>query len=246
MVMLVSAIRTIIGLSSITGFCISIITGCTSGPVTTQIKTNKNPVVGLPPQFQSPVQSIDKFLDSNSDKLSRDRLVQQIRTTSLKTLLGQQAAVVQELNETGKLRLQPGYSYEFDLESFCVNAGIERPVRGDGLFLGDIEGAPKSWLPVILRDYKTKGIFQSDAQILIWSLLSKTRFDQLSMKSQSELLKFFPDAPVRFGKSFVESYATSLLFSQLPSELLSAKDNFDKYQEILQNTRLKYSEIEQG
>jgi len=244
MVKLVSAIRTIIGLVSVAGFCISII-GCASGPVTTQINTNKNPVVGLPPQFQSPFQSIEKFLDLNNEKMLRDKLIQQIRTKSLKTLLNQQTAVDQELNGTGKLLLQPGYSYEFDLESFCVNAGIERPVKGDGLFLGDIEGAAKSWLPIILRDYKAKGIAQSDAQILVWSLLSKTKFDQLSTKNQSELLKIFPDAPVRFGNSFVESHATSLLLSQIPSELLSAKDKFDKYQEILQNTRLKYSEMEQ-
>lgn len=244
MVKLVSAIRTIIGLFYFVGICISII-GCVSGPVTTQVNTTKNPVASQPPQFQSPVKSIDGFLDSSNEKTLRDKLVQQIRTRSLKTLLGQQTAVTQELNGTGKLLLQPGYSYEFDLESFCVNAGIERPVKGDGLFLGDMEGAAKSWLPIMLRDYKAKGISQADAQILVWSLLSMTRFDQLSTKNQGGLLKIFPDALVRFGNSFAESHVTSLLLSQVPAELLSAKEKLEKYQEILQDTRSKYSEIEQ-
>lgn len=219
--------------------------GCVSGPVTTQIDAKKNPVVNRPSQFQSPKEAIDSFVDSSSEKLSTDKLVQKIKNKSLKTLLGQQVSIAQELKETGKIHLQSGYSYEFDLESFCVNAGVERPVQGDGLFLGDIQGAAKSWLPLILRDYKSKGISQSEAQILVWALLSKARFDQLSPKSQNALLKIFPDARIRFGNSFLENQTKDLFLSQIPSEIISVKDQLEKYQEILQDTRLKFSEIEQ-
>jgi len=173
MLKLISATRTSVALSSIVGF----IVGCTSGPVTTQINTKKNPVVSQPIQFQSPTQSIDNFLSSANQNLKDPRALK-IKNNSLKVLLEQQIKVDQELNETGRLVLHPGHSYEFDLESFCVNAGIERPVKGDGLFLGNVEGSAKSWLPIVLRDYRAKGISQSDAQILVWSLLSKTRFDQ--------------------------------------------------------------------
>jgi len=234
--------RTVIVLSIVIEF---FATGCVSGPVSTQIDTKKNPVVSAPSNFQSPTEAIDRFLESADTKILKDRLVRQIKSRSLETLMGQQILVARELRETGKLRLKPGHSYEFDLESFCVNAGIERPVKGDGLFVGDIQGAAKSWLPVILRDYQRKGISQTDAQILIWSLLSKARFDQLSNQNQRHLLKIFPDAPVRFGNSIIESQATDILLSQIPSDFISAKEQLERFQEILQGSRLKYSEIEQ-
>lgn len=240
MLKLISATRTSVALSSIVGF----IVGCTSGPVTTQINTKKNPVVSQPIQFQSPTQSIDNFLSSANQNLKDPRALK-IKNNSLKVLLEQQIKVAQELNETGRLVLHPGHSYEFDLESFCVNAGIERPVKGDGLFLGNVEGSAKSWLPIVLRDYRAKGISQSDAQILVWSLLSKTRFDQLSAKNQDLMLKLFPDAPVRFGNSFVESHVASVIQAQVPSEIIAATEQLKKYKEILQDTSLKYSETEQ-
>jgi hypothetical protein len=216
-----------------------------SGPVSTQIDPKKNPVVSAPSNFQSPTQAIDSFLESADPRVLNDRLVRQVRNNSLKTLMDQQILVAGELRQSGKLRLQPGYSYEFDLESFCVNAGIERPVKGDGLFVGDIQGAAKSWLPIILRNHKAKGISQEDAQVLIWSLLSKTRFDQLSAENQKNLLRIFPDAPVRFGNSVFEEQATDFLLSQVPPEFRSVKEQLDKYQELLQDRQLNFSEIEQ-
>lgn len=238
---LVSAFGTSIILGPIIGLLMQ---GCISGPVTTQIDKNKNPVVARPLQFQSPIQAIDGLLSANDSKILNDHQVQLVRSRSLKTLMNQQASIAQELKESGKLLLRPGFSYEFDLEAFCVNAGVERPVKGDGLFLGDIQGAAKSWLPIILRDYKNKGISQADAQVLVWSLLSKTRFDEFNSKNQIQLLKFFPDAQVRFGNSSVEDHAKNFLLSQVPSDILSAKEQLDKYQEILQDTHSKFSDVE--
>lgn len=240
MLKLVHALRKMSSVGSIVGLFTF---GCASGPVTTQIDKNKNPVVAKPLQFQSPFQAIDNLMASDASRL-KDPHAQKIKNTTLKTLLSQQIEVANELKETGKLLLKPGISYEFDLEAFCVHAGVERPVKGDGLFLGDIHGAAKSWLPVILQNYKNKGLSQEDAQILIWSLLSGTHFDKLNTKNQSQLLKFFPDAPVRFGHSAIEDHAKSFLLSQVPTDILLAKEQFDKYQGILQDTRIKFSEIE--
>ncbi|PIT99476.1 MAG: hypothetical protein COT74_10780 [Bdellovibrionales bacterium CG10_big_fil_rev_8_21_14_0_10_45_34] len=236
----VSALRK----SSLVGSIIGFLTfGCASGPVTTQIDKSKNLVVTEPTQFQNPNLAIDRLISFNTGS-SKDSHIQQIKKTMIKTLLNHKTAVAHELKETGKLLLKSGISYSFNLEAFCVHAGEERPLKGDGLFLGKIQGAAKSWLPVILRDYKKKGISQEDAQILIWSLLSEVRFDQLNSRNQNHLLKLFPDAPVRFGLSVVEDHARNFLLSQLPIELLSAKEQLDKYRGILQDTRSKFSEIE--
>lgn len=220
-----------------------IVTGCASGPVDTQIDKNKNPVIASPTEFQSPNAAINNFFDS---KVSKDKQVQKIRNRSLQILLNQQIAIARELRESGKLLLKSGFSYEFDLETFCVNAGMERPVNGDGLFLNDIKGAAKSWLPTILRDYKYKGIAQADAQVLIWSLLSGARFDQLSQKNQSLILKIFPDARIKFGNSVIEDKAKDILSSHIPEQIMSAKKQLERYQEILQDAKLKFTEIEKA
>lgn len=218
-----------------------IVIGCASGPVTTQIDKNKNPVVAPPTEFQSPNTAINNFFDS---KVSKNKQVQKIKNRSLKILLNQQIAIARELRESGKLLLKPGLSYEFELETFCVNVGLERPVNGDGLFLSDIKGAAKSWLPIILRDYKSKSIAQTDVQVLIWSLLSGARFDQLSQKNQSLILKFFPDAKIKFGSSVIEDKAKDILSSHISEQIMSAKKQLEQYQEVLQDTKLKFTEIE--
>lgn len=222
---------------------LSFISGCASGPVTTEINPNKNPVSSAPSQFQSSIQSIEQFGDnfpSGTDSLE----VKTLHSSALNALITEQRRIETELRLTSKLQLKPGRSYEFDLESFCVNAGIERPVKGDGLFLGDIKGRAKSWLPEILKRYHKARITQNDAQVLIWSLLSGSRFDELSQENQSNLLKIFPDAPARFGNSILEESASSFLASQIPSEIVSAEEKIDDYRSLLQNAQKTYSEIE--
>ncbi len=112
------------------------------------------------------------------------------------------------------------------------------------MFLGNIEGAPKSWLPQILKKYQKKGISQDQAQILIWSLLSGVRFDELNLENRNNLIKIFPDAASRFGNSFIEDSTQNFLISQIPAEVSSAKDSFDQYNSLLQNTQAKFSELE--
>lgn len=221
-----------------------ILFSCASGLVTTEINTSKNPPIGAPREFQSPYHAIDKLAAAHKKTSPKDYLSQKFGKAALKTLMQQQLDIENELKLTGRLRLLPGLSYEFDLETFCVHAGVERPVKGDGLFLGEMQGKPRSWLPELLQNYKRVGISQEEAQVLVWSLLGETRYDQLSFKNQTLLLKLFPDAPVRFGNSLAEDYATNLLMSQLPTELLEVKNQFDKYHSLLQDSQKKFSEIE--
>lgn len=219
--------------------------GCASGPVTTQIDTSKNPVVQNPKEYQSPVTAIQKFSTKLESLSRKDKELKEFVHGSLKALVIQQNTVASELKATNRLKLKPGFSYDFTLESFCVHAGVERPFKGDGLFLGDVEGAAKSWLPQIASQYKLRKIPQNEAQILIWSLLSGLRFDELSFENRKNLIKLFPDAAIRFGNSEVEDSAKSYLLSQIPSEILSATAKFDEYKNLLRDTNSKFSDIEQ-
>lgn len=216
-----------------------ILANCAHGPVRT--RTEKNIPVETPKEFQSPVLAVNQFTKL---PLHGDRILKRISDRSLTSLIEQQDVVENELLNTHQLLLKPGYSYEFELETFCVHAGIERPVKGDGLFLGSMEGTPKSWLPQILNSYKKNGITQNNAQLLIWSLLAGTRFDELSLENKTNILKIFPDAPIRFGNSTIENWAKSKVLSQLPAEILDAKNKFEEYRNILQDSRRKFSDIE--
>lgn len=216
--------------------------GCASNSgVTTDINTEKYPIVSESQGFQSPIEAIGKF---SKLKDLKDNELRALKDSALTELLNQQKNVATELKKTNRLSLKPGMSYDFMLESFCVNAGVTRPVVGDGLFLGDLEGNPKSWFPVIATSYKVKGVTQEDAQVLIWSLLSGSRFDELGYENQQNLLKFFPDAPIRFGNSIVENTAQDFLLSQIPSEILAAKNSYDQFKGLLQDTSSKFSDIE--
>lgn len=216
---------------------------CAAGPVTTEINASKNRVVAAPPEFQSPLEATNQFSKIVSSKPT-DQEVKSLASNALETLVGQQNAVAQELATTNQLLLAPGFSYEFDLESFCVHAGKERPVNGDGLFLGDINGAPKSWLPQLLNEYKSNKISQNEVQALIWSLLSGLKFDELTTENKKNLIKVFPNAPVKFGNALIEDSAKSLLLSELPVEVMSSKRKFDEYRTMLKSTQTDFSEME--
>ncbi len=240
-------IRNSIRMLMFLGFFLTVFSmaSCSSGPVTTEINTNKNPVVKKTKDYQSPMTAIKSFSEKLELSNVKDKELKNLLKGSLRVLALQQESVASELNETGKLKLKSGVSYEFTLESFCVRSGAVRPIKGDGLFLGDIEGAAKNWLPQILSHYKSKNMTQNEAQVLIWSLLSGSRFDELNFENRKNLTKIFPDASVRFSNSLVEDSVKSFLLSQMPSEVLSAKENFDGYKNLLQDTKSKYSEIEQ-
>lgn len=233
-------------LSGIRSWCAALgllfLVGCTTpGPVTPQINTKKNPVVSAPFEFQSPMTAIQNFAEARRE-VSKETA--NFSNGALKALLAQQEKIKNELFESGKLRLEPGHSYEFTLESFCVNAGIERPVVGDGLYIGNLEGSPQKWLPQILSKHKKSGLNQDETQILIWSLLSGARFNELSSQNQQNLLKIFPDAAVRFGHSMIESKAQDFVWSQVPSELIDAKNKWDNFQNLLQDTQVTFQEVE--
>jgi hypothetical protein len=217
---------------------------CASGPVETEIDMRKNQVVSPPSDYQSIYNSFNKFSAHLDENRNKNQQINQLRYSYLKTLNDWQRSITKELESTNQLVLRPGYSYEFNLESFCVHAGIERPVNGDGLFIGDMQGAASAWLPQILTEYKKKGISQNDAQILIWSLLSGSKFDQLSIENKRDLLKIFPDAAFRFGNSILQDTAKDYLLSELPTELISMKESYDEFNEILQNSKATYQEIE--
>lgn len=227
------------------------ICGCTStGPVESQIEDSKSMTVSDPPEFQSPVLAFKELTSLLGGSRPTDRHTQfydpRHAAGVAKLLFDEQAKLEKSFKETGSAFLEPGRSYAFRFQSFCVHAGKERPVDGDGMQLAPIKGAPSKWLPEILSRYQPLGIKQEEAQRLIWALLTNVRFDELSDSDQKNLLKVFPDAEIRFGNRMIESKAKSLFEELLPSEISSLKENISSLRDKFIEARSSYQELEQA
>lgn len=208
---------------------ISIFAACaSSGPLKTEIDPKLNTVVTEPKDFQSPLEALSLTNDPNIKS----------------TLLKEHSRLQKELSTTNQIILTPGQSYEFELESFCVHPGISRPVVGDGLFMGEITGSPKSWLETILKTYSQKNVSQSDAQVLIWELLRGYKFDQLSPEAKTTALKIFPNASTFFRNSQIEASAKDLLSKQLGFNIANFQDQLQYSKEELESKKASFQELE--
>lgn len=215
------------------GFAALLLSACTTtGPVSTIQDDSRYEIVPEPKQFVSPLDAIEKAHQRTQESESKIKNRKQYTdkewieyaswAQSWDELEYEQSQLEQEIAKTGKIELFPGRSYSFELESYCVHGGAARPVTGDELKAAPLRGQAKRWLPKILTDQGQFRLPQEEVQYLIWSLLYDVRFDELSEKNQKLLLRFYPDAAIRFGNRRIEEIGEKTLFSVLPSEITGA------------------------
>ena len=236
-----------------------VMVGCSNtGPVTSHTDRDRNLFVLQPRQFQSPLEVLDRAHDkllSLEEKVSW-RKVKDFKNPdwlsylewyeTVDILEAEQNQVEDELIKTGQLVLEPGRSYSFDLDSFCVDAGKPSPFSGDGMAVAATKGPALKWLPVLLQKYSSLNIPQWQAQLLVWALTSDVRFDELAEEDQNLLLKIFPDARVRFGNRQLENTARSVLDDVLPEDISSTVKSIEGIRESFltyQHDFKKLSEI---
>lgn len=225
---------------------ILLLTACTlNGPVTTDLNPEDyaNRSRSDIPEYQSPIEALQANVrDARLYQPSRNEA--QRLTILLKTILESVRQDQQSLRVNKELLLEAGRSYEFDFHSFCVYAGTPRPVTGDGLYPGTFDTRSSLWIPQFMEKYENAGLKIEHAQNLLWGLLKGARFNDLKLEKQVQLLKIFPDAPVRFGNSFIENMARSKILSLLPAQVNGAanlaSDGLKKWQSLQGN----YKELE--
>jgi hypothetical protein len=76
--------------------------------------------------------------------------------------------------------LSPGF-YEMTCRSYCLHAGTYGPAKGDGYLYAPLKGPKTDIIQAIVRNsaFKTS-IPQTTVQLLIWAVLARTSFKQLS------------------------------------------------------------------
>jgi len=87
--------------------------------------------------------------------------------------------------EDGGFVLSKGF-YEADFKSYCLQPGTPDPRSGDAYFRAPLTGQRKEIIQAILRNSQRKPYLdQRNVQLLLWSVVSKSNFDNLSSPVQS-------------------------------------------------------------
>lgn len=112
-----------------------------------------------------------------------------------------------EKTDKGGYKLCPGY-YEMTNMSYCLKAGTHGPSGGDGYMFAPTEGKMEDIVNAILLNHATNhpGIDQKDVQMLLWAIIARSKFKDLSGKIKlvsTQLLT--PDQIVKLNGGYVET-----------------------------------------
>ncbi len=81
---------------------------------------------------------------------------------------------------SGGFLLASGY-YEMSTQSYCLKAGTHGPGGGDGYLYAPPMGTAEEAVVSILRNsVQHPGIAQSDIQMLLWAIIARAKFEDLS------------------------------------------------------------------
>jgi hypothetical protein len=84
------------------------------------------------------------------------------------------------LDDKNRFVLAPGY-YTMTVQSYCLHAGTYGPTGGDGYLFAPLKGSQQKAVESILRNsVDNPDIRQSDIQTLIWAILARAKFEDLS------------------------------------------------------------------
>jgi len=87
--------------------------------------------------------------------------------------------------EDGGFVLSPGF-FETDFKTYCLQPGTPDPTARDAYFRAPLTGARKDIIESALRNSQKKPhLDQKNVQLLLWSVVSKSNFDNLSPAVQS-------------------------------------------------------------
>ena len=91
--------------------------------------------------------------------------------------------------EYGGFVLKPGF-YETDFKTYCLQPGTPDPGKGDAYYQGPVTGNRKEIVEtVLLNSRDKKEIDQKNIQLLLWSVVSGSNFNNLPYDVQSDAMK---------------------------------------------------------
>lgn len=149
----------------------------------------------------------------------------------------------------GSFLLSPGF-YEAELQSYCLHAGTHAPSRGQGYLWAPLKGPREPMIRHILQNsVQHAEIEQQQIQSLIWSILARVRFSDLSPEIQrvaSQLLTPEEIAELNGGAlGFIPPEALNLVTANLPAPVRQVLEAENQLRYLLTQTTGDFTALEQ-
>jgi hypothetical protein len=147
----------------------------------------------------------------------------------------------------GDYIITPGF-YEGEFESFCLHPGTHGPSSGDGYLYAPLKGSRKDIIETILQRSETAGnISQRNVQLLIWALLTKATFRDLSpnlKQAATELLTPKQLYELNGGALGLIPELATAMNVQMPASLRTALAIETQLLQLFRNSSTSYEEFE--
>lgn len=148
----------------------------------------------------------------------------------------------------GGVALRPGL-WEGTFESYCLRPATWTPGSGDGYLWGPLKGARAGAIGTILRVAAAHpNIPQSDIQMLLWAMLSRTRVSEMPPKLQAAARVLLPASEIRAlnvsGQQALDLADRTRLFRGVTGPLRRALDVESELRYEFSRANDNYAQIE--
>ena len=148
----------------------------------------------------------------------------------------------------GAFALVPG-AYQAGLQSYCLHAGTYVPSKGDGYLLAPLKGPRAEYIKkILMNSNKHREIPQPTIQCLIWAILARAKFEDLSpelLKAARKLLS--PQELLFLNRNALDIIPEQLkekAFVNLPPQLRTIMEAENNLRQMLTSSYASYAELE--
>ncbi len=143
----------------------------------------------------------------------------------------------------------PNGVYGGALQSYCLKAGTHEPGVGRGMVYAPYIGSQASAIQSILRNSVSHpNIPQRQVQTLIWAVLSRARFENLSRDNQAAAARLLsPQEIVRLNRNAVDVFPERIrqqAIGQVPASVFQVLEVENNMRELLTRAETTYEELE--
>lgn len=153
----------------------------------------------------------------------------------------------QPKNSKGNFLLMPGF-YEMTCKSYCLHAGTYGPSNGDGYLYAPLKGEKAAIIQTIIRNSTSRAIPQSTAQLLIWAVLARTNFKDLSADLKSASIRLLtPEQLYQLNGGalgLIPSSTLNKLTASLPPQAQQVLATENKLRQLFTQVNASYQDFE--
>lgn len=150
----------------------------------------------------------------------------------------------------GSFSLVPG-AFQAGLQSYCLHAGTYAPSKGDGYLLAPLKGPQAKYIEKILvNSDKHREIPQKTIQSLIWAILARARFEDLSPELLNAARKLLSPREILFlnrnGLDVIPEQLREEAFANLPPQVRTIMEAENNLRQMLTSSYASYAELERA